>query len=986
MTPSQVPVQPQVHFGSQTNDNAIHLLFQNEEIKQKYFQIKRKIKAVYNLNSTTKFLIRCISANIIPKSFRINVKTMKQISPQFEKSWKNSTNKSSKFLMNLSINENKRRLLILTEDLNVSKQQLLEGLSLENSDKINGLFNNISQKLIASAEKLKHKKFRFLQASAVNDRQPNQNIPKNTKNRPGKRCRERKRQKILNQKKQQINVVFNLSTIEVDENMHSLLNRGLNFCVKGNCPTESEILTDLHKFERRVLWTEFFFGKDNTNYIPPIFRKEKANLPPGPAPKPLQAFLNTVSTNIRSKSSWNKHLIDPTRKNISKDEERALNQLISYQKQQRIVIKPADKGAGICIIDYDDYVIDCRTHLASKQNQANGPPLPFYRPANDQDLVIAKHTILQTLKLGLSNEYLSKVEYDAMNPYNYGIGKFYRIFKMHKEYQPGSLPPGRPIISGIGSITEKLSYFVDYHSKPLVKNIPTYLQDTSDFLRSIEAMNTERILPNTAIICTIDVSALYTNIRIEDAILAMRESLNQRLDQKVPTDFILQLLECVLMFNIFEFGNEKFIQLIGTAIGTICAPTLANFVMHKIDQEFKDLANRIQDSDNPIMLLKRFIDDYIMIWEFGWEKLEEFLTAINTIHPTLKFTYNYTCPFPCEVPDDVIHDCFCHFSRSIPFLDTLVEIKDGKLITDLYRKPTDRAMSLLPSSNHPAHITKNIPYSMSFRILRICSKKGSFERRILEMKELLSSRKYLPEVIDNAIERIRRVTRSEALKKVIGKKNSDRIPLTITYHPALPSVSSILKNAWNVLVRDRQMKLIYPKPPMVAFKQPHTALKNLLVKTKLQVREKRRIPGLKKCGKDRCTTCPLIEIGSRVTSSVDKKIQVFLKDPITCESTNVIYCIFCSKLGCNKIQYIGETERMLKERIREHIGYVNNIMITKPTGHHFNLPDHNINHMRVQVLEQCKDNSRIFRKVKESRYINTFQTLHRGLNKKMGVI
>ena len=186
-----------------------------------------------------------------------------------------------------------------------------------------------------------------------------------------------------------------------------------------------------------------------------------------------------------------------------------------------------------------------------------------------------------------------------------------------------------------------------------------------------------------------------------------------------------------------------------------------------------------------------------------------------------------------------------------------------------------------------------------------------------------------------------------------------------------------------ILVRDKHMKRVFPKPPMVAYKQPPTALRNLLVKTKLQVRNQRKIPGLKKCRKDRCNTCPLVEESTVVTSSVDKNIKVFLNSPITCESNNVIYCIFCNKQGCNKIQYIGETERELKVRIREHIGYVNNLNISTPTGHHFNMPNHSVENMRIQVIEQCKENSRVYRKIREQRFISLFETLRNGLNKKM---
>ena len=88
------------------------------------------------------------------------------------------------------------------------------------------------------------------------------------------------------------------------------------------------------------------------------------------------------------------------------------------------------------------------------------------------------------------------------------------------------------------------------------------------------------------------------------------------------------------------------------------------------------------------------------------EKIYQFLDNINKIHPTIKwikFTLEHSSPFYCGLKDE--HDCWCHRTRSIPFLDTKLYIKDGKITTDLYRKPTNRCIYLLPPSCHPAHIS-----------------------------------------------------------------------------------------------------------------------------------------------------------------------------------------------------------------------------------------------------------------------------------------
>ena len=55
-------------------------------------------------------------------------------------------------------------------------------------------------------------------------------------------------------------------------------------------------------------------------------------------------------------------------------------------------------------------------------------------------------------------------------------GRFYILPKIHKQ---GS--PGRPIISSNGDPTERISELVDYHLKPLVQTLPSFIKDTTQF-------------------------------------------------------------------------------------------------------------------------------------------------------------------------------------------------------------------------------------------------------------------------------------------------------------------------------------------------------------------------------------------------------------------------------------------------------------------------------------------------------------------------
>lgn len=44
----------------------------------------------------------------------------------------------------------------------------------------------------------------------------------------------------------------------------------------------------------------------------------------------------------------------------------------------------------------------------------------------------------------------------------------------------------RPIVSTVNSATANLAEFLDYYLQPIMKELPAYLKDTTQFLRKIE--------------------------------------------------------------------------------------------------------------------------------------------------------------------------------------------------------------------------------------------------------------------------------------------------------------------------------------------------------------------------------------------------------------------------------------------------------------------------------------------------------------------
>ena len=74
------------------------------------------------------------------------------------------------------------------------------------------------------------------------------------------RSRFRREQNII--KKQPISVVFNISSIILTPSMETLLNRGLNFAVLPNKLDIIQVLVDWKRFERTMIWREWWFGRE----------------------------------------------------------------------------------------------------------------------------------------------------------------------------------------------------------------------------------------------------------------------------------------------------------------------------------------------------------------------------------------------------------------------------------------------------------------------------------------------------------------------------------------------------------------------------------------------------------------------------------------------------------------------------------------------------------------------------------------------------
>ena len=106
-----------------------------------------------------------------------------------------------------------------------------------------------------------------------------------------------------------------------------------------------------------------------------------------------------------------------------------------------------------------------------------------------------------------------------------------------------------------------------------------------------------------------------------------------------------------------------------------------------------------------------------------------------------------------------------------------------------------------------------------------------------------------------------------------------------------------------------------------------------------------------------------------------------LQTVATCKTHNVIYLIQCQK--CSQ-QYVGESGQALHERLNSHRSDVRLKKIEKSVSAHFNSPTHTSQDMKVAVIEVLRRNNVRLRRLWESHWITTLQTIHPyGINKEL---
>jgi hypothetical protein len=306
--------------------------------------------------------------------------------------------------------------------------------------------------------------------------------------------------------------------------------------------------------------------------------------------------------------------------------------------------------------------------------------------------------VLATLE---RKKYINKTQHNYLSPPpQIRPRQFYLLPKIHKalsKWAFGTIPPGRPIVSDCGSEGYHIAEFIDFHLKKVSMSHPSYIKNTQDFLQKISQVN----VPRDALLVTMDVESLYTNISTDDGIAAVRTRLQDIQDTDCPLEEILTLLRLSLERNDFVLGKNTYLQTLGCAMGKKFAPNYANIFMADLEETVLQAAPL-----KPSVFL-RYLDDIFMVWPHSENDLSLFVKQFNSTNRNINLT--------AEVNFD-----------SVDFLDVTIFKGNrfgltGILDSKVYFKPTATHDLIRRDSYHPKSVGIGVIKSQVTRFYRNCS-------------------------------------------------------------------------------------------------------------------------------------------------------------------------------------------------------------------------------------------------------------------------
>lgn len=456
----------------------------------------------------------------------------------------------------------------------------------------------------------------------------------------------------------------------------------------------------------------------------------------------LSKTRNQIEVEVLSKRAL---LIRP---NIRQNDLDALLRLLA---DNSVLAVPADKNLGLCLVtstwyeemafkllENDSYVEDQPDHVGLLLTLRK-----IVEKSKDLVTVQQHRWLAQPCKDELQKVPILKV-----------------LPKIHK------LPiSGRPIVPTFGTLLANASVWVDFQIKPLLERFPWILRDSKTFCHDL--LNVELPPGEDIWLVTGDVVAMYPNIPMGDGIAQIAAILNtspmefKTLDEAAllkirnRKELVIVLLRLILQFNYVKFGDNTYRQVVGTAMGTACAPTYANLFLAGYEvpalDEFKDM----------LLFYRRFIDDTFAIIKGTIEDVRSFQRRFGSLHPNMRMEWTES-------------------RHRLPFLDVHVSLEFDhrfpafnprmRLSTNVYQKALNAYLYIPWISCHSDDSKRAWVKGELIRYVRICSKEPDFANVRNDFVKRLRDRGYPGRWLRRVVDEVKyKVERPKALTPPMSK-------------------------------------------------------------------------------------------------------------------------------------------------------------------------------------------------------------------------
>jgi hypothetical protein len=160
--------------------------------------------------------------------------------------------------------------------------------------------------------------------------------------------------------------------------------------------------------------------------------------------------------------------------------------------------------------------------------------------------------INETLHNLYKNKNISLKLYNKLkvNKLKCKVGSFRILPKVHKKDLALRL-----ICASCSWLTYLPSKYIAYTLQPILKSLPSYIDDSATLVRLLETLQTSVYDQ----LVTADVKSLYPSIIIEDGLRSLKDTLYQKGLEKEQIKFILELTSWVLHNNVLTFNSKLYL-------------------------------------------------------------------------------------------------------------------------------------------------------------------------------------------------------------------------------------------------------------------------------------------------------------------------------------------------------------------------------------------------------------------------------------------